>query len=70
MRAMPARLTPEVSLGGVDASKRHRYMAGLALARAGRAGLRRLIAKQERPDSFRKSLHREPADIKVVVQFT
>ena len=40
------------------------------LARADRAWLARLITRREPPERFIAALHREPDDIKVVVQFS
>jgi threonine dehydrogenase-like Zn-dependent dehydrogenase len=67
--AAAAVLKNNVVFGSVNANKRHWYKAGLALARADRAWLGRLITRRERPEAFLKALHREPDDIKVVVQF-
>jgi hypothetical protein len=54
----------------VNANKRHWYRAAEALSRADRAWLSRLITRREPPERFMAALHRDPDDIKVVVQFT
>jgi threonine dehydrogenase-like Zn-dependent dehydrogenase len=56
-------------VGSVNANKRHWYKAGEALARADRTWLQHLITRAEPPASFARALHREPDDIKVVIQF-
>jgi threonine dehydrogenase-like Zn-dependent dehydrogenase len=58
-----------VVVGSVNANKRHWYRAVECLGRADRAWLRRLVSRAERPHDFAKALHRDPDDIKVVVQF-
>jgi glucose 1-dehydrogenase len=62
-------LQNNVILGTVNANKRHWYVAGQDLARADRRWLERLITRRERPESFARALHRQPDDIKVVIQF-
>ena len=62
-------LRNNVIVGSVNANKRHWYKAGEALARADRAWLARLVTRRARPEDFARALHREPDDIKVVVQF-
>jgi hypothetical protein len=62
-------LKNNVIVGSVNANKRHWYKAGVALARADRAWLWRLLSRRERPGNFESALKREPDDIKVVVQF-
>jgi len=68
--AASAVIRNNVIVGSVNANKRHWYKAGEALARADRTWLSRMITRRERPDAFMKALHREPDDIKVIVQFT
>ena len=58
-----------VVVGTVNANKRHWYRAADALVRADRSWLERLITRRERPENFAKALHRQPDDIKVVIQF-
>jgi hypothetical protein len=53
----------------VNANKRHWYKAGQVLARADRAWLARLVTRCVPPEDFMGALHREPDDIKVVIQF-
>jgi len=62
-------LRKNVIVGSVNANKRHWYKAGEALARADRKWLERLITRRERPETFMQALHRQPDDIKVIVQF-
>jgi threonine dehydrogenase-like Zn-dependent dehydrogenase len=62
-------LQNNVIIGSVNANKRHWYKAGEALARADRGWLSRLITRHEPPDRFMSALHRDPDDIKVVVEF-
>jgi hypothetical protein len=52
-----------------NANKRHWYKAGEALARADRSWLAKLLTRRERPAEFMRALHRNPDDIKVVIQF-
>jgi glucose 1-dehydrogenase len=59
-----------VIVGSVNANKRHWYKAGEFLARADRSWLARLISRRVAPEEFRSALHRDPDDIKVVVQFS
>jgi threonine dehydrogenase-like Zn-dependent dehydrogenase len=58
-----------VTIGSVNANKRHWYKGSEALARADRAWLARLITSRQRPQEFAKALERGPNDIKVIVQF-
>ena len=58
-----------VIVGSVNANKRHWYKAGQALARADRSWLVRLITRREPPERFMQALHRQPGDIKTVIQF-
>jgi threonine dehydrogenase-like Zn-dependent dehydrogenase len=62
-------LRNNVIVGSVNANKRHWYKASEALARADRSWLARLVTRRERPEEFARALQRDPADIKVVVQF-
>jgi threonine dehydrogenase-like Zn-dependent dehydrogenase len=62
-------LQNNVVLGSVNANKRHWYKAAEALALADRAWLERLISRRVRPEDFASALHRQPDDIKVVIQF-
>jgi threonine dehydrogenase-like Zn-dependent dehydrogenase len=63
-------LRNNVIVGSVNANKRHWYKAGVALAKADRAWLSRLITRRERPGDFTRALDRRADDIKVVVQFS
>jgi len=56
-------------VGSVNANKRHWYKAGVALARADRSWLARLITRRERPENLVSALQRKDDDVKVVVQF-
>ncbi|MGE5814970.1 MAG: glucose 1-dehydrogenase [Acidobacteriota bacterium] len=56
-------------VGSVNANKRHWYKAALALARADRGWLARLLTRCEPPEAYMRALQRQPNDIKVVVQF-
>jgi glucose 1-dehydrogenase len=58
-----------VVVGSVNANKRHWYRAGRVLAHADPAWLAGLITRCEAPEGFMRALHRQPDDIKVVVQF-
>ena len=62
-------LQNNVVVGSVSANKRHWYKAGLVLASADRAWLARLITRRETPEAFTSALHRQPDDIKVIIQF-
>ncbi len=62
-------LQNNVVVGTVNANKRHWYRAGQSLARADRKWLERLITRREKPEAFASALHRQPDDIKVVIQF-
>jgi threonine dehydrogenase-like Zn-dependent dehydrogenase len=57
-------------VGSVNANKRHWYKASRVLERADRAWLSRLITRREPPEQFMRALHRQPDDIKVIVQFS
>jgi hypothetical protein len=63
-------LKNNVIVGSVNANKRHWYKAGAFLARADRSWLARLISRCVAPEAFSSALHRDPDDIKVVVQFS
>jgi threonine dehydrogenase-like Zn-dependent dehydrogenase len=62
-------LQNNVVVGSVNANKRHWYKAAQLLAQSDRTWLIRLITRRERPEAFMHALHREPDDIKVVIQF-
>lgn len=62
-------LKNKVVVGSVNANKRHWFKGGEALARADRKWLSKLISRRERPENFMNALHRQPDDIKVVIQF-
>jgi hypothetical protein len=51
------------------ASTQSRYKAARVLARADHAWLARLVTRCMRPEEFVHALHRQPDDIKVVIQF-
>ena len=63
-------LKNNVVVGSVNANKRHWYKAGVALARADRKWLERLITRREKPENFKQALDRKPDDIKVIIQFS
>jgi threonine dehydrogenase-like Zn-dependent dehydrogenase len=67
--AAAAVLKNNAVVGSVNANKRHWYKAGQVLAAADRAWLARLVTRREPPEEFMRALSRQPADIKVVVQF-
>jgi threonine dehydrogenase-like Zn-dependent dehydrogenase len=62
-------LRNNVVVGSVNANKRHWYKAGQVLARADRAWLTGLVTRRVRPAEFMRALHRQPEDIKVVIEF-
>src|SRR4051794_37397201 len=62
-------LQNNVVVGSVNANRRHWYKAAQVLARADPAWLGRLITRCETPERFSHALHRQPDDIKVVIQF-
>ena len=62
-------LQNNVIVGSVNANKRHWYKAGQVLARADATWLARLLSRREKPETFMNALHRQPDDIKVVIQF-
>jgi threonine dehydrogenase-like Zn-dependent dehydrogenase len=62
-------LQNNVIVGSVNANKRHWYKAGQVLAHADPAWLARLITRAEAPAAYTRALHRQPDDIKVVIQF-
>src|SRR5512139_3289205 len=62
-------LQNNVIVGSVNANKRHWYKAAQVLAKADRGWLARLISRREPPEAFMRALHRQPDDIKVVIQF-
>jgi len=63
-------LQNNVVVGSVNANRRHWYKAAQVLARADRGWLGRIITRREGPDGFMRALHRQPDDIKVVIQFS
>jgi threonine dehydrogenase-like Zn-dependent dehydrogenase len=67
--AAAAVLKNNVIVGSVNANRRHWYRAAQVLAGADRSWLARLITRREPPENFMRALHREPEDIKVVIQF-
>jgi glucose 1-dehydrogenase len=62
-------LQNNVIVGSVNANKRHWYKAAQVLARADATWLARLLSRREKPEAFMNALHRQPNDIKVVIQF-
>jgi threonine dehydrogenase-like Zn-dependent dehydrogenase len=62
-------LRNNVVVGSVNANKRHWYKATQVLAHADRAWLAGLVTRSESPAEFTRALHRQPDDIKVVIQF-
>ena len=63
-------LQNNVIVGSVNANKRHWYKAGLALSKADRKWLERLITRREKPENFQQVLYRQPGDIKNIIQFS
>jgi threonine dehydrogenase-like Zn-dependent dehydrogenase len=63
-------LRNNVVVGSVNANRRHWYRAGRVLSRADRTWLARLVTRHEPPAEFMRALHRQPDDIKVVIQFS
>jgi threonine dehydrogenase-like Zn-dependent dehydrogenase len=59
-----------VVFGSVNANRRHYEMAALALARADKAWLARLISRRVPLDHWAQALEHRAGDIKVVVDFT
>jgi len=68
--AAAAVLQNNVIVGSVNANKRHWYKAGLALAKADKKWLERLITRRETPENFKQVLYRQPDDIKNIIQFS
>lgn len=68
--AAAAVLKNNVTVGSVNANKRHWYKAAQYLARADPKWLSRLITRKESPENFKKALQRTPDDIKVIIQFS
>ena len=62
-------LQNNVIVGSVNANKRHWYKAGRVLADADATWLARLLSRREQPEAFMNAVHRQPDDIKVVIQF-
>jgi len=67
--ASAAVLKNNVVVGTVNANKRHWYRAGQVLSHADPAWLAKLITRREPVDQFMQALHRQPDDIKTIVQF-
>jgi threonine dehydrogenase-like Zn-dependent dehydrogenase len=67
--AAAAVLKNNAVVGSVNANKRHWYKATQVLSRADRDWLTGVITRREPPDRFLNALHRQPDDIKVLVQF-
>jgi threonine dehydrogenase-like Zn-dependent dehydrogenase len=53
--AAAAVLRNNVIVGSVNANKRHWYKASVALARADRNWLERLITRKEKPENFKQA---------------
>ena len=62
-------LQNNVIVGSVNANRRHFYRAGEALAAADPRWLARLITRRVAPANIEDGFHREPDDIKVIVDF-
>jgi threonine dehydrogenase-like Zn-dependent dehydrogenase len=62
-------LRNKVVVGSVNANKRHWYKATQVLAHADRVWLAGLVSRSESPADIQPALHRQPDDIKVVIQF-
>ncbi|HEX4167885.1 MAG TPA: glucose 1-dehydrogenase [Bryobacteraceae bacterium] len=62
-------LENSVVFGSVNANRRHYELAEQALAKADRQWLSRLISRRVPLDHFEDALHRQPDDIKVVIDF-
>ncbi len=63
-------LENNVVFGSVNANRSHYEAAALALARADKAWLARLISRRVAPEDWRSALTRRDDDIKVVIDFT
>jgi threonine dehydrogenase-like Zn-dependent dehydrogenase len=70
LMASAAVLKNNMVIGSVNANKRHWYKAAEALAHADQSWLGRLITRRERPETYPQALHRDPDDIKVIIQFS
>jgi glucose 1-dehydrogenase len=57
------------AFGSVNANRRHYYRAAKVLAAADQSWLEQLVTRRVRPDEIQQALQREPADIKVVMEF-
>jgi glucose 1-dehydrogenase len=55
--------------GTVNANRRHYYRAAQVLARADREWLEQIVTRRVVPEDFQDALQRQPADIKVVIEF-
>ena len=62
-------LDNDTVFGTVNANRRHYEMAGEALRQADKAWLDALITRREPVEQWTQSLHRQPDDIKVIVDF-
>jgi threonine dehydrogenase-like Zn-dependent dehydrogenase len=62
-------LQNNVIVGSVNANRRHFYRAGEALAAADPRWLARLLTRRVAPANIEDAFHREPDDIKVIVDF-
>ena len=57
------------AFGSVNANRRHYYRAAKVLAAADQSWLEQLVTRRVRPAEVQQALQREPADIKVVMEF-
>ena len=62
-------LQNNVIVGSVNANRRHFYRAAEALSAANRDWLEQLITRRVPPQDITAALHRDPDDIKVIVEF-
>ena len=67
--ASAAVLKNNVVVGTVNANKRHWYRAGQILSHADPTWLGTLITRREPVEGFMDALHRQPDDIKTIIQF-
>ena len=63
-------LENDAVFGAVNANRRHYEQAADALADADRAWLARLISRRVALEDWREALHKQPDDVKVVLDFT
>ena len=68
--ASAAVLKNNMVIGSVNANKRHWYKAAEALAQCRQSRPGRSITRRERPETYPQALHRDPDDIKVIIQFS